>query len=37
MPLLPSKGTLVLDVVDNRIMYIEIVDRPPMRRRRVER
>ncbi|MET9382130.1 hypothetical protein ABZY09_13845 [Streptomyces sp. NPDC002928] len=37
VPLLPSKGMLVLDVVDNRIMYIEIVDRPPMRRRSVER
>ncbi|MFF1921329.1 hypothetical protein ACFVW8_12240 [Streptomyces sp. NPDC058221] len=31
VPLLPSKGMLILDVVDERIMYIEILDRPPMR------
>ncbi|MFF1904030.1 hypothetical protein [Kitasatospora sp. NPDC058218] len=30
VPLLPSKGMLVLDVVDDRIMYIEVLDRPPM-------
>ncbi|MEI5519561.1 hypothetical protein WB401_06945 [Streptomyces brasiliscabiei] len=29
----PSKGMLILDVVDDRIMYIEILDRPPMPRR----
>lgn len=29
----PSKGMLILDVVDNRIMYIEILFRPPIRRR----
>ncbi|MGW3201214.1 hypothetical protein ACWDBD_43050 [Streptomyces sp. NPDC001118] len=33
VPLLPSKGMLVLDVVDGRIMYIEVLDRPPMHRR----
>ncbi|MFE7466043.1 hypothetical protein ACFU6R_18310 [Streptomyces sp. NPDC057499] len=32
VPLLPSKGMLILDVVDGRIMYIEILDRPPMHR-----
>ncbi len=29
VPLLPAKGILVLDVVDDRIMYIEALDRPP--------
>ena len=33
VPLLPSEGILALDVVDDRIMYIEIVDRPRMYRR----
>ncbi|MFE3506162.1 hypothetical protein ACFXPX_16570 [Kitasatospora sp. NPDC059146] len=37
VPLLPSKGMLVLDVVDDRIMSIEVLDRPPMRRLNVER
>ncbi|MFD7455357.1 hypothetical protein [Kitasatospora sp. NPDC059827] len=37
VPLLPSKGMLVLDVVDDRIMYIEVLDRPPMRRLNAER
>jgi hypothetical protein len=32
VPLLPSKGMLILDVVDDRIMYIEVLDRPPMHR-----
>ncbi|MFF7067495.1 hypothetical protein [Streptomyces pseudovenezuelae] len=32
MPLLPSSGDLILDVVDGRIMYIEILGRPPLRR-----
>ncbi|MEV5842188.1 hypothetical protein AB0M32_09435 [Streptomyces sp. NPDC051985] len=32
VPLSPSKGMLVLDIVDGRIMYIEILDRPPMHR-----
>ena len=32
VPLLPSKGMLVLDVVRGRIMYIEILNRAPMRR-----
>lgn len=30
VPLSPSKGMLILDIVDGRIMYIEILDRPPM-------
>jgi len=29
----PSEGMLLLDVVDGRIMYVEILDRPPMQRR----
>ncbi|WP_216587408.1 hypothetical protein [Streptomyces brasiliscabiei] len=33
VPLPPSKGMLIPDVVDDRIMYIEILDRPPMPRR----
>ncbi|MFD8418586.1 hypothetical protein [Streptomyces sp. NPDC059466] len=33
VPLLPSKGMLNLDVVDGRIMYVEILDRPSMLRR----
>ncbi|WP_189702468.1 hypothetical protein [Streptomyces chromofuscus] len=32
VPLSPSKGMLILDIVDGRIMYIEILDRPPMHR-----
>ncbi|WP_329118896.1 hypothetical protein [Streptomyces sp. NBC_01465] len=32
VPLLPSNGMLILDVVDGRIMYIEILDRAPMER-----
>lgn len=32
LPLSPSEGMLVLDVVDGRIVYIEILDRPPMHR-----
>jgi hypothetical protein len=28
---------LVLDVVDGRIMYIEVLNRPPMRRQSAER
>lgn len=31
--LLPDEGMLVLDVVDGRIVYIEVLDRPPMRNR----
>lgn len=31
VPLLPSKGMLVLDVVDGRIMYVEVLDRAPLR------
>ncbi|QKW05022.1 hypothetical protein HUT18_00295 [Streptomyces sp. NA04227] len=33
VPLLPAKGMLALDVVHERIMYIEILDRPLMIRR----
>ncbi|MEV6210217.1 hypothetical protein [Kitasatospora sp. NPDC051914] len=33
IPLLPEQGMLVLDVVDDRIMYVEILDRPPVQRR----
>ncbi|WP_093697666.1 hypothetical protein [Streptomyces sp. 2231.1] len=32
VPLLPSRGMLCLDVVDGRIMYVEVLDRPPMHR-----
>ncbi|MBA9049259.1 hypothetical protein BJ996_005990 [Streptomyces phaeogriseichromatogenes] len=28
-----TEGLLCLDVVDGRIMYVEILHRPPMRRR----
>jgi hypothetical protein len=31
----PEKGMLILDVVDGQIMYVEILDRPRMRRRRL--
>ncbi|TDB75047.1 hypothetical protein E1264_40335 [Actinomadura sp. KC216] len=30
VPLLPSRGMLNLDVLNGRIMYIEVLDRPPM-------
>ncbi|MEU8985126.1 hypothetical protein AB0C98_01305 [Streptomyces sp. NPDC048558] len=33
VPLLPSSGDLILDVVNGRIMYIEMLGRPPLRRR----
>ncbi|MFE1314762.1 hypothetical protein [Streptomyces sp. NPDC058755] len=33
VPLLPSRGMLCLDVVDGRIMYVEVLDRPPMHHR----
>ncbi|KOG39203.1 hypothetical protein, partial [Streptomyces resistomycificus] len=33
VPLMPAQGMLVLDVVKGRIMYIEILERPPLRRR----
>ncbi|WP_259294396.1 hypothetical protein [Streptomyces canus] len=33
VPLLPSSGDLILDVVNGRIVYIEILGRPPLRRR----
>ncbi|MFE7563905.1 hypothetical protein [Kitasatospora sp. NPDC057500] len=33
----PSTGMLLLDVVDERIMYVEVLDRPPMPRRAAER
>lgn len=36
VPLSPEKGMLVLDVVDARIVYVEIIDRPPMHPRSVQ-
>lgn len=33
VPLSPAQGLLCLDVVDDRIVYVEVVDRPPMPRR----
>ncbi|WP_330346243.1 hypothetical protein OHA09_34225 [Streptomyces longwoodensis] len=33
VPLLPAQGLMCLDVVDGRIMYVEIIDRPPLHRR----
>lgn len=32
VPLLAARGMLILDVVHGRIMYVEILDRPPMLR-----
>ncbi|WP_235614474.1 hypothetical protein [Streptomyces ambofaciens] len=32
VPLSPSTGMLILDVVDGRIVYIEVLDRPPLLR-----
>ena len=29
VPLSPSEGMLILDVVDGRIMYVEVIDRSP--------
>ncbi|RFU40900.1 hypothetical protein DZF91_14750 [Actinomadura logoneensis] len=34
IPLLPARGVLVLDVVDERIMYVEVTNRPPLDDRR---
>lgn len=31
--LAPDEGDLILDVVNERIVYVEVLDRPPMRRR----
>ncbi|MFJ8045780.1 hypothetical protein ACIRBX_35245 [Kitasatospora sp. NPDC096147] len=36
LPLSPADGMLTLDVVDGRIMYIEVLDRPPMLERAAE-
>ncbi|MGI5397674.1 hypothetical protein [Streptomyces sp. CA-251251] len=33
VPLSPAAGMLILDVVDGRIVYVEILDRPPLHRR----
>lgn len=33
VPLDPEEGMLVLDVVDERIVYVEVLDRPAMARR----
>ena len=30
-PLLLERGTIVLDVVHGRIMFVEVLDRPPFR------
>jgi hypothetical protein len=35
VPLLPSEGMIVLDVVHGRIMYVELLDRKPLRDARV--
>lgn len=32
VPLLPERGMLILDVIDGRIVYVEILDRPELRR-----
>ncbi|MFJ5927458.1 hypothetical protein ACIQF6_33185 [Kitasatospora sp. NPDC092948] len=31
LPLPATSGMVVLDVVDDRIMYVELIDRPPLR------
>ncbi|WP_043907357.1 hypothetical protein [Kitasatospora griseola] len=31
LPLPATSGTVVLDVVDDRIVYVELIDRPPLR------
>jgi hypothetical protein len=36
LPLVPSSGMVNLDVVHGRIVYVEILDRPPLVRRRAE-
>ncbi len=33
MPLMPEEGMLNLDVLDGRIMFIEVLDRAPMHNR----
>ncbi|MFI1094431.1 hypothetical protein [Streptomyces sp. NPDC020917] len=33
VPLLPAQGMLVLDVVHGTIMYVEVLNRPPMHNR----
>ncbi|MGW1776427.1 hypothetical protein [Streptomyces sp. NPDC002104] len=30
VPLLPERGMLNVDAVDGRIVYVEILDRPPL-------
>ena len=37
VPLSPAEGMLVLDVVDGRIVYVEVLDRAPLRDMRVRR
>ncbi|MFJ1758185.1 hypothetical protein [Kitasatospora sp. NPDC088134] len=32
VPLLPERGMLALDVLDGRIVYVEVLERPPLRR-----
>lgn len=36
IPLLPSSGMVNLDVVHGRIVYVEVIDRPPLVRREAE-
>jgi len=33
VPLSPAQGMLCLDVVDGRIVYVEVLHRPPLQRR----
>jgi hypothetical protein len=35
VPLFPKLGMLILDVVHGRIMFVEVLDRPPLRDQRV--
>ncbi|MFJ9696015.1 hypothetical protein [Kitasatospora sp. NPDC101183] len=37
LPLLPSRGMLVLDLVDGAIVHVEVLDRPPMHDARLAR
>ena len=34
VPLLPERGMLILDVVHDRIVFVEVLDRPPLRDQR---
>ncbi|MFF7988920.1 hypothetical protein ACFZDG_03880 [Kitasatospora xanthocidica] len=37
VPLSPSTGMIVLDVLDGRIVYVEVLDRAPLRDARLHR